>query len=130
MTIRSFSSSQDNPHSLLPLDRKPRKPRRARVPRLLPWLASAVVACAVASGAAADEKSGSFATVCALKEVKVITLIEDHGEAQDLPSDSLGDAGLAMLRARSACYEGRVGEALALYDGILRLGPVVSLRKP
>jgi hypothetical protein len=67
---------------------------------------------------------------CALKEVKVITLIEDHGDAGDLPSDSLGDAGLAMLRARLACYEGRVGEALALYDGILNLGPVVSFRKP
>jgi hypothetical protein len=73
---------------------------------------------------------GSFATVCALKETKVITLIEDHGEAGDLPADRLGDAGLAMLRARLACYEGRVAEALALYDGILSLGPVVSLRKP
>jgi len=35
-----------------------------------------------------------------------------------------------MLRARRACYEGRVDEALALYDSILNLGPVVSLRKP
>jgi hypothetical protein len=130
MMIFSPSSSRDIPHSLLPPDRKHQKPRQARASRLLPWLASAVVACAVGSGAAADEKSGPFATVCALKEVKVITLIEDHGEAQDLPSDSLGDAGLAMLRARSACYEGRVGDALALYDGILSLGPVVSLRKP
>jgi hypothetical protein len=37
---------------------------------------------------------------------------------------------MAMLRARLACYEGRVSEALALYDSILNLGPVVSLRKP
>jgi len=93
-------------------------------------LAGAVVVSTAGSGAAADEQSGAFATVCALKETKVITLIEDHGEAKDLPSDSLGDAGLAMLRARAACYEGRVSEALALYDGILNLGPVVSLRKP
>src|SRR5258708_40334882 len=102
----------------------------ARVPRLLLGLAGAVVVSAAGSGAAADEQSGAFATACALKEIKVITLIEDHGEAQDLPSDSLGDAGLAMLRARAACYEGRVSEALALYDGILNLGPVLSLRKP
>jgi hypothetical protein len=27
-----------------------------------------------------------------------------------------------------ACYEGRVGDALALYDSILDLGPVASLR--
>jgi hypothetical protein len=102
----------------------------ARVPRLLLCLASAVVVATAGPGAAADEQSGAFATACALKEIKVITLIEDHGEAKDLPSDSLGDAGLAMLRARAACYEGRVSEALALYDGILNLGPVVSLRKP
>jgi hypothetical protein len=65
-----------------------------------------------------------------LKETKVITLIEDHGDAEDLPADRLGDAGLAMLRARSACYEGRVDEALALYDTVLKLGPVVVMRKP
>ena len=78
----------------------------------------------------AQGQAGQFARECALKETTVITLIEDHGEAGDLPADSLGDAGLAMLRARLACYEGRVAEALALYDGILSLGPVVSLRKP
>jgi len=48
--------------------------------------------------------------------------------ARDVPADRLADAGMAMLRARATCYEGRVTEALALYDGILTLGPVVSLR--
>jgi hypothetical protein len=82
---------------------------------------------AVAAGAArADWQSGSFAAICAAKEIKVITLIEDHGAAADLASDRLGDAGLAMLRARLACYEGRVAEAVALYDGILSLGPVAA----
>jgi hypothetical protein len=109
-----------------------RKEPRARLPRLVPWLAAAVFACAAGSGAVAapDAPSGSFATVCALKETEVITLIEDHGETGDLPADRLVDAGLAMLGARLACYEGRVAEALALYDGILSLGPVVSVRKP
>jgi len=102
--------------------------RRQRIPHLAAALA---IGCVVASGAAgADGQSRPFATTCALKETAVITLIEDHAEAQDLPSDKLGEAGLAMLRARLTCYEGRVEEALALYDGILSLGPVVSLRKP
>ena len=48
--------------------------------------------------------------------------------ARDVPADRLADTGMAMLRARATCYEGRVTEALALYDGILTLGPVVSLR--
>jgi hypothetical protein len=74
-------------------------------------------------------QAGPFARECALKEVAVITLIEDHGAAEDVPADRLGNAGLTMLRARSACYEGRVGEALALYDSILDLGPVAALRR-
>jgi hypothetical protein len=98
--------------------------------RVLLSLVGAVIMAAAATGASAEWRTGPFAMACALKEVKVITLIEDHGEAGDLPSDSLGDAGMAMLRARLACYEGRVSEALALYDSILNLGPVVSLRKP
>ena len=90
-------------------------------------LAGIVAACAVGSGvASADWRSGPLARVCALKETKVITLIDDHGEAADLPSDILAEAGLALLRARSACYEGRVAEAVALYDEILSLGPVAS----
>jgi hypothetical protein len=64
----------------------------------------------------------------ALKETAVITAIEDHGAAGDLSADRLGEAGLTMLRARSACYQGRESEALALYEGILDLGPVASLR--
>jgi hypothetical protein len=85
---------------------------------------------AVGSGAvSADSLSGPFPKVCALAEIKVITLIEEHGEAADLPSGRLGEAGLAMLRARSACYEGRVAEAIALCDEILTLGPVASARR-
>jgi hypothetical protein len=131
MMVFSSSSSLDVRHAHLQ-DEVHRRPLRARIPHLVAWLAAAAIVGAAGCGAVAapDAPSGTFATVCALKETKVITLIEDHGEAGDLPADSLGDAGLAMLRARLACYEGRVAEALALYDGILRLGPVVSVRKP
>jgi hypothetical protein len=90
-------------------------------------LTSAIALSASSSRALADQQPTSFALACALKEVMVITLIEEHGEARDIPADSLADASMAMLRARATCYEGRVTEALALYDGILTLGPVVSL---
>jgi len=83
----------------------------------------AMTTCAFAQGPAQQ-----FARECALKETAVITLIEDHGAAEDLPADRLSEAGLTMLRARSTCYEGRVGEALALYQSIFDLGPVASLR--
>jgi hypothetical protein len=107
---------------------EPQTSRPARIAPLLLCLTGAIVVSAAGSSATAAEQP--FATLCALKETKVITLIEEHGDADDLPSDSLSDAGLAMLHARSVCYEGRVSEALALYDNILTLGPVVWLRKP
>jgi len=69
----------------------------------------------------------AFSPDCARKEIAAITMIEDHGAAGDLSSDRLGQAGLTMLRARMACYQGRTGEALALYDNILNLAPVASL---
>jgi hypothetical protein len=104
--------------------RAPQPPRRARLASRILCL-GAIVVSVTGSSATADEQTGRFATACALQETKVVILIEEHGDAEDLPSDRLSDAGLAMLRARQACYEGRVGEALALYDGILSLGPVV-----
>ena len=101
---------------------------RFRERRLLPALAL-VASLAMTISAMAQGQAGQFAQECALKEVTVITLIEDHGAAEDVPAERLGNAGLTWLRARSACYEGRVGEALALYDSILDLGPVASLRR-
>ena len=99
---------------------------RFRQRRVLPALVL-VASLAVTGSAMAQGQAAQFARECALKETTVITLIEDHGAAEDLPADRLGDAGLAMLRARMACYEGRVNEALALYESIFDLGPVASL---
>ena len=96
--------------------------------RLLPALAFAA-SLAMTIGATAQEQTGQFAKECALKEITVITLIEEHQAADDLPAERLGNAVQALMRARSACYEGRVGEALALYEGILDLGTVASLRE-
>jgi hypothetical protein len=88
-----------------------------------------VASLAITINATAQGQSAQFALECAAKEIKVITLIEEHGAAEDVPADRLGSAGLTMLSARTACYEGRVGEALALYDSILGLGPVASLNR-
>jgi hypothetical protein len=91
------------------------------------WLAFFVVAAVVAPGhAIAQEQAVRLARECAVKEVAAITVIEDHGAADDLPANRLGEAGQTMLDARLACYAGRVSEALALYDRVLALGPVAS----
>lgn len=78
--------------------------------------------------AGAQEQTRPFAQACAVKDVAVITLIEDHGAAGDLSADRLGKAAQTMLDARMVCREGRVGEALALYESILDLKSAASLR--
>ncbi len=96
--------------------------RALRVARALAVLASVVMTIS----AMAQAQVAQFAHECAVMDIAVITMIEDHGAARDLSADLLGEAGLAMLRARSTCYRGRVSEALALYQSILDLGAVAS----
>ncbi|TCU14863.1 hypothetical protein [Rhizobium sullae] len=90
-------------------------------------LASAYLASTMA--AKTQVQTEHFPRECALKEITVITLIEDHGAAEDLPADRLHNAALMQLRARSACSEGRIHEAHALYDRILDLGPIASAKR-
>ena len=101
---------------------------RLRERRVLPVLALGA-SLAMTVSAVAQGQAVQFARECALKEIPALTTIEEHGEAQDVPSERLAEAALTMQRARLACREGRVGEALALYDSILALGPVASLRR-
>ena len=82
----------------------------------------------MATGAMAQDQPG-FARECAAKEITTITLIEDHGEAAILPPERLLGAAETQLRARSVCYAGRVDEALALYDSILALGPITTVKR-
>ena len=91
----------------------------------LPALAVSVFLAMTISATA----EGRFAKECSLKDVTVITWIEDHGEAGDVPAERLGKATLTMLDARSTCSEGRVNDALALYQSILDIGPVASNRR-
>ena len=98
---------------------------RFRKRRVLPAVALGA-SLAMTLSAMAQGQSVQFTRECALKEIAALTAIEDHGAAEDLSADRLGAAGLTMLRARSACYEGRVGEALALYESILDLGPIAN----
>jgi hypothetical protein len=92
------------------------------------WMSAALLVCA--GPALASEPPTSFAKDCALKETEIITFLEDHGEADDVPHDQLARAGLTLMDARMTCYEGRAREALELYNRILDLGAVVWLPRP
>ena len=56
---------------------------------------------------------------CARRDLAVLSFIEAHGDAADLPAAALGAAGLAQLDARLMCLADRHAEALGTYDRIL-----------
>ena len=70
-------------HRLAAQSEPARRPRP--VAGVLLAMTGAVVLSASGSHAFADPQSTSFALACALKEVKVITLIEEHGDARAVP---------------------------------------------
>jgi len=57
---------------------------------------------------------------CVHRDLEIVILIEERGNAQSVPPQILRDATLAMPEARMACTQGHITEALALYDSIAR----------
>ena len=103
---------------------------RARIGATLRRLCAATgiiaATCSLASATGSEEDT-TLAPICAEREVQVITLLEDHALAQDVASDRLGEAGLTRLEAQMTCYQGRVAEAVSIYDRIIvELGTVVA----
>jgi hypothetical protein len=64
------------------------------------------------------ERTNKFTRTCAERDLRLVTLIERHGDAQDIAAEKLFEVYLTMIDARRACREGRESEALAVYDGI------------
>jgi len=57
--------------------------------------------------------------ICAARDLQFVTLLEDHGEAQDVAADRLAEAFFTAMKARAACAQGRVAEAVAIYNSIV-----------
>jgi hypothetical protein len=81
--------------------------------------AAAIVCFAIGSTMAAE----SVPPVCVAADLRLTTLIEAHGEAQDVAADTLAQAFFTVMEARKACKEGHVEAAMKLYEGI-PLGPL------
>jgi hypothetical protein len=60
--------------------------------------------------------------LCTERDLKLITQLNEHSEAQDVPAADLRSAFLALVDARKICFAGRVEEALAIYDGVTFTG--------
>jgi hypothetical protein len=86
-------------------------------------MSSVVVAFAQEAPKRADstslaQRTNFFSLICAQRDVQLVTLLEERGDAQEVAGHKLFAAFLAMMRARTACIEGRESEALSIYDTV------------
>jgi hypothetical protein len=64
--------------------------------------------------------AGSFTRGCAARDLQILMLIEEYENSNAISAEKLSDAMLSILEARIVCYRGRVVDAMALYDSIVR----------
>ena len=93
--------------------------------RPAPWMLATVVVSVMTHAAAA----GSFTRGCAARDLQILFLIEEQEAAGSVPAERLSDALNEMMHARIVCHEGRVLDALAIYDAVAEnLRPIRSGR--
>src|SRR5215467_8482495 len=84
----------------------------------------AVRLCAAASiflstgGALVAESATVVSPICAAADLRLVTLIEAHGEAQDVAPEILAQAFFTVVEARKTCNQGQVESAIKLYESI------------
>jgi hypothetical protein len=92
-------------------------------------LLAALVLVACSNGSNGEEAVARIDRQCAQRDIAAIILIEDHGDIGELPPEELAGAWQTLLDARTACSEGRVSAAIALYQTILDLGSPRTVMK-
>jgi hypothetical protein len=81
--------------------------------------------CIMATAATA----GGFTRGCAARDLQLLMTIEARESTGTVPAEKLSDAMVEMMHARIVCHQGRVLDALALYDAIDQsLQPILSGR--
>jgi hypothetical protein len=66
--------------------------------------------------------------ICAERDTKFVTLLEEAGAARSAPDEQLYQAYLIMMKARELCSSGRIAEGIAVYDTIA-IAPVHAAAK-
>jgi hypothetical protein len=81
-------------------------------------LCAAASSCLATAGATAAESATVVSPICAAADLGVTTLVEAHGEAQDVAPEILAQAFFTVMEARKACHQEKVEEASKLYESI------------
>ena len=81
-------------------------------------LCAAASICLAAGGALLAESATVVSPICAAADLRLMTLIEAHGEAQDVAAETLAQAFFTVVEARKTCNQGQVESAIKLYESI------------
>jgi hypothetical protein len=76
---------------------------------------AALVVSSANTGAAQDDT----AQRCAARDVQFVLALEELGDKQTVAGEKLYAAFVTMLDARHVCFEGRLAEAMQMYDRAL-----------
>src|SRR5215475_10744836 len=82
--------------------------------RPMPWMLATVIVSVMTHAAAA----GSFTRGCAARDLQLLSVIEEQEKAASIPAETISQALLEMMHARIVCHQGRVLDALAIYDAV------------
>jgi len=86
---------------------------------------AAIGVCIIATAATA----GGFTRQCAARDLQILMTIEARENTGTVAAEKLIEAIGEMIHARIVCHQGRVLDALALYDAIDEsLQPILSGR--
>jgi hypothetical protein len=70
-----------------------------------------------------------FLSACAERDLRIVMLLEHTEGTNDVAPDKLARVFFTVMAARNACAEGRIAEAIVLYDGVT-LGMVLAAMPP
>ena len=78
------------------------------------WMLATVIVSAMTHAAAA----GSFTRGCAARDLQLLIVIEEQELTGSVPAEKISEALLEMMHARIVCHQGRVLDALTIYDAV------------
>ena len=82
-------------------------------------LAGLAIALLASDRAAVAEDADASSIVCAKREVLLMILVEAHGASPNVASEILAAERLALFEVRTACDNGRSGDAMVVYDRLI-----------
>ena len=78
------------------------------------WMLTTVIVSVMTHAAAA----GSFTRGCAARDLQLLIVIEEQELTGSIPDEKISEALLEMMHARIVCHQGRVLDALTIYDAV------------